>query len=124
MVMVGAMIENNETKQILNRLMTVFNVDTDSSLSAIIKIPARTISTWRTRNSTPYELCLSVAKEKNLNLNWLLTGEGEMYKTPPTNAVQEIPPSYQVTKPLGTLEEMMERLTKLERIVYHTNEHA
>jgi len=90
------MNEDNETKQILNRLMVVFNVSTDSALSTFINTPARTISTWRTRNTPPYDLCVSIAKEKNLNLNWLLMNEGEMRKTQLTNALQETPPNYEV----------------------------
>lgn len=110
------MSEDNEAKQILNRLMVVFNVSTDSALSVLINTPARTISTWRTRNTPPYDLCISVAKEKNLNLNWLLTGEGEIYKVPTTNQVQEVPPSYEAkNRRIQMMAKIMEALPEKQQ---------
>lgn len=87
---------DNETNQVINRLMAIFNVDKDAALSPLIGVAKQSISTWRQRNSTPFELCVKIAKEKNINLNWLLTGEGEMYLKNYTHSIQETPPAYSV----------------------------
>lgn len=33
---------------------------------------------WRSRNSVPYPLCVNVAEDRGISLDWLLTGEGPM----------------------------------------------
>jgi hypothetical protein len=37
-----------------------------------------TLSSWRSRDSVPYAICVDIAEERGINLYWLLTGQGNM----------------------------------------------
>ena len=63
---------------ILNRLKSLFNVSKDSELSEILGISKSTLSNWIKRDSIDYDLVFS--KCEHANLDWLLTGQGEMLK--------------------------------------------
>lgn len=71
---------NTETDKILERIRIVFCIQSDSDLAKTLNVAKTTISTWRQRDSTPYSLCVQIAKDKNISLDWLLTGDGEMLK--------------------------------------------
>lgn len=64
---------------VLNRLKHAYNIKTDSDLAALLGVARNTISTWRTRDSVDYSSIF--AKCEQINLNWLITGEGEIFKT-------------------------------------------
>jgi len=104
------MEEDNQAKQVVKRLKEMYRVSSDVELSAVLAIPAQTISTWKQRNSTPFELCIEVAKEKEVDLNWLLMGKGTMYR----NALKEESPVYQ-SKSIGALEELFDRVDTIEQ---------
>lgn len=63
---------------IIERLKAYFQIVTDIELSKILEVKPNTISTWRNRNTIDWELIF--AKCDNINLNWLLTGEGPMLR--------------------------------------------
>lgn len=65
-----------QTFNILERLKTVFQVDSDVALAQILGVKQPTISSWRKRNTIDYELIFT--KCNNINYDWLLTGEGKM----------------------------------------------
>jgi len=65
---------------VIDRLRQVLGVDTDADLGRAIGVKKNTISTWRTRGSKPFALCELVAAERGVSLDWLLAGEGEMYR--------------------------------------------
>jgi hypothetical protein len=94
--------------------MQIYKVRYDKDLAQCLGINSQNISTWRQMDSTPFELCISVAKEKGVDLNWLLTGEGDMIR----NMSKEESAGYQI-KPMGTLEQIIERLNNLENEVHH-----
>jgi len=102
--------ENNQTKQVISRLMEIYKVNSDVALSAFIGVSSQSISTWRQRDSTPFELCLKIATEKNIDLNWLLKGQGSMYR----NETREVSPSYQ-TKSIHDLELLFDRVESIEK---------
>jgi hypothetical protein len=102
--------ENNEANQIVDRLKDVYKVTTDTALGAELGVTKHHINNWRSRNSPPYEICLAIAKEKNIDLNWLLTGKGDMYR----NQLKEQSPSYQ-SKSIGALEQLFDRVETLEQ---------
>jgi len=68
----------NEIFFIIERLKSYFQVDSDSKLAQILGVKPNTISTWKARHSVDWPLIFS--KCDNLNLNWLLTGEGPMLR--------------------------------------------
>ena len=74
-------MKNKTASAVLDRLQILFGVDSDSDLCKAINVNRATLGTWRVRNSVPYSLCVKVAEEKGASLDWLLTGEGEMYRT-------------------------------------------
>lgn len=77
---------------VLDRLMTVFTVDSDSELARKLGVNRQTLGSWRSRQSIPYALCVSVSEIEGISLDWLLTGEGAMLRG--ISAVQaESPPN-------------------------------
>lgn len=65
---------------VLERLMTVFAVDSDSDLARKLDVNRQTLGSWRSRQSIPYALCVNVSEAEGVSLDWLLTGEGSMYR--------------------------------------------
>jgi len=52
-------------------------------LAESFAIPRSTISTWHTRNMTPFEIAVRVHLAKGVSLRWLLLDEGEAFETSP-----------------------------------------
>lgn len=65
---------------VLERLMTVFAVDSDSELARKLDVNRQTLGSWRSRQSIPYALCVSVSEAEGVSLDWLLKGEGAMLR--------------------------------------------
>jgi hypothetical protein len=65
---------------VLDRLQQALSVESDSELSRKIGINRATLGNWRNRNSIPYSLCINICEKENLSIDWLLTGEGEMFR--------------------------------------------
>lgn len=75
---------------VLERLMTVFAVDSDSELARKLDVNRQTLGSWRKRQSIPYALCVNVSEAEGVSLDWLLTGEGAILKgeaVPPVETV-------------------------------------
>ena len=62
---------------VLLRLMSLFNVDNDSELARALNVNRQTLASWRKRDSVPYLICINIAEERGISLDWLLTGKGE-----------------------------------------------
>lgn len=75
---------NLESYAVIDRLKEFLNVDSDSKLSKLLNIPSTTLSTWRTKNTNiDYRSIVKKLHEisdREINLEWLLTGKGEMFK--------------------------------------------
>lgn len=69
---------------VLDRLATAYGVPNDAQLSLALNVAKTTLSSWRTRNSVPYEICVQAYREGRGSLEWLLFGDGE-----PPSGVQE-----------------------------------
>lgn len=67
-----------EFDAILNRLMSVYQVKKNIDLCKKLNLSPQTLSTWRGRNKIPFELCVKVALEQEVSLDWLLLGREEM----------------------------------------------
>ncbi|ELY6335794.1 helix-turn-helix domain-containing protein [Cronobacter sakazakii] len=61
---------------VLLRLMSLFNVDNDSELARALNVNRQTLASWRKRDSVPYSICINIAEERGISLDWLLTGKG------------------------------------------------
>ncbi|HCO8543019.1 TPA: helix-turn-helix domain-containing protein [Escherichia coli] len=70
-------MNKKDINAVLLRLMSLFNVDNDSELARMLNVNRQTLASWRKRNSVPYSICINIAEEKGISLDWLLTGKGE-----------------------------------------------
>ena len=65
---------------ILNRLKQVLNARTDKELTEKLGISYSTLDTWKNRDKIPEKRLLEFSLKLQVPVDWLLTGEGEMYK--------------------------------------------
>jgi len=64
--------------KIIERAIKACGFKTAKELADYLEVDPTTISTWKKRNSIDLDVLL--AKCEHINYNWLLTGEGEMFK--------------------------------------------
>lgn len=65
---------------VIDRLHLIYDVDTDSGLCEVAGINRQTLGNWRSRGKIPYTECVMAAEKHGASLDWLLTGEGPMYR--------------------------------------------
>ncbi len=70
-------------RQILSRIKEGLNLTSDTELANLLGINKSTLANWYSRNTMDYDLVFSICE--HLNLNWILTGEGEMLANPDEN---------------------------------------
>lgn len=66
------------SKDILDRLKEALLIDTDTELADCLGIKKATLSNWRNRNSIDLPLVFSICEQ--INIDWLITGEGTMLR--------------------------------------------
>ncbi|EAM5969717.1 helix-turn-helix domain-containing protein [Salmonella enterica] len=59
---------------VLARLMEVFKVNNDTELAKALGVNRQTLASWRRRESVPYSLCIIIAEQYGVSLDWLLSG--------------------------------------------------
>jgi hypothetical protein len=59
---------------VIERLRQVFGAATDLELAAKMGVGRTAPSNWRNRNSIPYDLCATVARDHGVSLDWLIFG--------------------------------------------------
>ena len=79
---------NKSAASVLDRLHQVFGVKNDNQLGDALQVNRSTLGNWRSRDSVPYTVCVDVALERGISLDWLLTGEGPMHRGEAGQAVQ------------------------------------
>ena len=77
------MNSEGSASQVIERLKVLLSATTDQDIARALGVSKPTISSWRQRDTVPYAFCIQIAKERGLQLDWLLLGEGEMYKNEP-----------------------------------------
>ena len=61
-----------------------------AKLAAKLEIPAMTLTNYERGERTPSaQLFIQLNKKLNVNLNWFVTGEGQMFNTPKYEDVQD-----------------------------------
>ncbi|EAA9300843.1 bacteriophage CI repressor [Salmonella enterica subsp. enterica] len=70
-----------ESEVVLARLKQVFSVSSDVALCEALSVSPQTLSSWKSRNKIPYANCVEVSTQRNVSLDWLLTGRGAMHLT-------------------------------------------
>ncbi|MFB8830740.1 helix-turn-helix transcriptional regulator [Azotobacter sp. CWF10] len=63
---------------VLARLKVLTGCTTDTALASALGISPQTLSSWKSRDTIPYALCVEVADARGVSLDWLLVGEGPM----------------------------------------------
>ncbi len=69
----------NNYREIMDRLKLFFNVNSDRKVAEKLGINYNTIKTWSNRGKIPLEKILSRLQNETINIDWLLTGRGEMF---------------------------------------------
>ena len=73
-------MDRKSVGQRLKFLRTQFLKLSQKELASILNVKQNTLSNWeRGENEMDYEAMQTLSKTFNVNLNWLLTGEGEMF---------------------------------------------
>ena len=70
-----------EANTVLNRAKIAFKVSSDAKLSSFLGYGKTTISSWRSKGVIPYEGLFWLCRANQVNLDWVITGRGDIYKT-------------------------------------------
>ena len=65
----------NKTETILHRIYKKLNINKDSEFCRKYDIKANTLSTWKKRDSIPFELIESISQNENISLDYILFGK-------------------------------------------------
>lgn len=71
---------STDSLAVLSRLKHVLAADSDASLAKTLDISPQTLASWKARRSVPYSLCVDLAQERGISLDWLLLGLGTMLR--------------------------------------------
>lgn len=71
----------SKSAEIISRLKQITATSTDSGLSERIGVSPQTLSSWKGRERMPYSVCIDLAEQHGISLDWLLTGVGPMKRT-------------------------------------------
>jgi hypothetical protein len=78
--------ENEVREQInavIERLKLVYGADTDLDLSRKMNFSHGTVNVWRARGLMPYKQCFQASMERNVSIDWLVSGKGGAVLPPP-----------------------------------------
>lgn len=78
------MAYNLDTRLLLDRIIEAYKFKNDAELARHLDVLPSRISNWVSRNSIDFQLVFTRCEE--LNFDWLLRGEGNIYRT--TNVIQ------------------------------------
>lgn len=73
-------MQKKDVRSVLDRLHQIFGVKNDSQLCSALGVNRSTVGSWISRESVPYAICVDIAAERGISLDWLLTGEGPMQR--------------------------------------------
>ncbi|KXO13304.1 Repressor protein [Moritella sp. JT01] len=68
-------------KAITEKLVKIIGSTNLIDLAESLGIPRTTISTWHTRNMTPFEIAVRINLAKGVSLRWLLLDEGDTFES-------------------------------------------
>lgn len=71
-----------------SKVVKVMNLERYNQLTEVLGVNKGTISTWHTRNMTPFELAVRIHLSEGVSLKWLLLDEGEPF--PDQNAQDHV----------------------------------
>ena len=68
-------------KTVTSKLCSVLYIDEYQDLADVFGIPRGTVSTWHSRETTPFEIAIRSHLATGVSLRWLLLNEGEAFPT-------------------------------------------
>lgn len=68
-----------DVNDIIQRMRQVYGAKNDSALANELNLAVSAPSNWRQRNSPPFGICVDIAAEKGISLDWLIFGIGDMH---------------------------------------------
>ncbi|MCE0779768.1 helix-turn-helix domain-containing protein [Pseudomonas putida] len=71
---------------VLTRLKLLTGSESDAELSRALSVSPQTLSSWKTRDSIPYSLCIDIARQYDCSLDWLLLGQADQPPAGPDEA--------------------------------------
>jgi len=82
---------------IFDRLKAEIHIEKDVELAKMLGITPSKLGVWRARNFIPLEILITLCREKDIDIHWLLTGEGiikrekafEVYAQAPSSMIEE-----------------------------------
>lgn len=77
-------------RSITEKLKSITKVDEFQDLADVFDIPRSTISTWHTRNMTPYEILVRTHLATGVSLKWLALDEGEPFEQPTDGSIEKL----------------------------------
>ncbi len=64
----------------MNRLKDYTKAKSFNALAEILGLSSSNFASLKKRNSVPYDKILEFSRSHNVSIDWLLTGEGQMFK--------------------------------------------
>ena len=77
-------------KAVTSKLCSVLNIDEYQDLADVFGIPRGTVSTWHTRETTPFEIAIRSHLATGVSLRWLLLNEGEAFPSKVTSTQEKV----------------------------------
>ena len=65
--------------EIMNRIRSIEGYVNDITLASQFEVSQQAFSNWKIRDNIPIQRLAKFAESKNINLHWLLSGEGDQY---------------------------------------------
>lgn len=65
-----------DVEAVINRLKQVLDARSDTALAKALGTTPQTLSSWKSRGSVPYALCVDVCDMHGVSLDWLIRGKG------------------------------------------------
>jgi hypothetical protein len=72
----------SEANEVLSRLKHLLAAPTDAALAKSLSISPQTLGSWRARARVPYGVCINLARNDGVSLDWLLLGRGAILHAP------------------------------------------
>jgi hypothetical protein len=67
-------------EEVISRLKIAINISNDADLAGRMEMKPNTFSNRKKAGSLPYEEIIRLADSESVNINWLFSGEGPMYR--------------------------------------------
>ncbi len=67
------------SSDVIDRVLEIKKFKTDAKLAEYLEVAASTLTSWRTRNSIPFEKIIAFCKYEKISMDYIFTGEGKKH---------------------------------------------